>query len=118
MIHYIGSGSLQSAQVVDNTKKKEECNHLSRASHFKVCKILKVLDNESLINLGTALGLFYENLKRMKNLPDDMVNAWLNEADNVTQTSGIPCSTSLSIALEAIDQGGVASKVKTANKKI
>lgn len=98
---------------MDNTKK-EKRNRLSTASHFKVCMILKVLDDKSLINLGAALGLSYSNLTRMKSLPDEMVNAWLNEADNVTQTSGIPCSTSLSTALEAIGHGGVASKVKTA----
>ena len=98
---------------MDNTKE-EERNRLSTASHFKVCKILKVLDNRSLIDLGTALGLSYSNLTRMKSLPDEMVNAWLNEADDVTRTSGIPCSTSLSTALEAIGQSGVASKVKTA----
>ena len=100
---------------MDNTKK-EKRNRLSTASHFKVCMILKVLDDKSLINLGAALGLPYSNLTRMKSLPDEMVNAWLNEADNVTQSSGIPCSTSLSTALKAIGQSGVASKVKTAGK--
>ena len=100
---------------MDNTKR-EERNRLSTASHFNVCKILKVLDDRNLIDLGTALGLSYSNLTRMKSLPDEMVNAWLNEADGVTQTSGTPCSTSLSTALEAIGQRGVASKVKTAGK--
>ena len=34
----------------------------------------------------------------------------------MTQSSGIPCSTSLSTVLKAIGQSGVASKVKTAGK--
>ena len=53
------------------------------ANHFEVCKSQKVLKDEELIELGTALGLDFAKLKRMKDLPEDMVHAWLNGADYV-----------------------------------
>ena len=73
---------------------------------------LNTLDENQLIKLGTALGLFYPNLKKMKPLLGDMVHAWLNKADNVTNTSGTPSWKSLTKALEDIGQGGVASAIR------
>ena len=85
---------------------------LSREDYFEVCKSLKVLKNEELIELGTALGLDYTNLKRMKDLPGDMVHAWLNGMDYVLKKSGLPSWTSLVLALENISQGRVAFTIR------
>ena len=43
--------------------------------------------------MGTALGLLYSNLKKMNDLPDDMVDAWLNGMDSVLKMSGPPSWT-------------------------
>ena len=85
---------------------------LSTKDHFDVCESLKILKDKELVKLGTALGLLYSNLDRMKNLPDDLVDAWLKEMDNVEEKSGSPSWTSLISALESIGQGGVASTIK------
>ena len=92
-------------------------DRLSTKDHFEVCKNLKPLNNEQLIELGTALGLDFVNLKRMKDLPGDMVHAWLNGMDNVTEKSGWPSWTSLINALENISQGGVASIIREGNMR-
>ena len=80
--------------------------------HFEVCKSLKALNNEQLRQLGTALGLLYSNLKKMKDLPDDIVDAWLNGMDSVLKKSGPPSWTSLIEALENIGQEGIASTIR------
>ena len=48
----------------------------------------------------------------MKNLPDDMVNAWLIGADNVVNTSGPASWESLITALCHIGQQGIASAIQ------
>ena len=90
-------------------------DHLSQEDHFDVCKSLKLLNNEELRKLGTALGLLYPNLKRMTNLPDEMVDAWLKGMDNVLKKSP-PSWTSLINALKEIDQEGVASTIMKGNR--
>ena len=99
-------------QTTSASSKKATSHNLSTADHFKVVKVLKALDNEQLIHLGTALGLEYPHLKRMQTLPDDMVFAWLNMEDEVMDTSGIPTWSSLIKALEDTDQKGVASRIR------
>ena len=94
------------------SSKKATSHNLSTADHFKVSKVLKALDNEQLIRLGTALGLEYPHLKRMQTLPEDMVAAWLNMEDEVMDTSGIPTWSSLIKALEDTDQKGVAFNIR------
>ena len=85
---------------------------LSTEDHFEVCKSLKLLNNEQLRELGTALGLDYANLKRMNTLPGDMVDDWLKGMDSVLKKSGPPSWTSLIKALENIGQEGVASTIR------
>ena len=47
----------------------------------EICEFLKnLLDNDAR-KLGLALGLLYPALQKMKNLPDDMVFAWLSGKD-------------------------------------
>ena len=87
-------------------------NSLSTDDHFEVCQSLKRLNDKELIQLGTALGLFYSELKKMKDLPGEMVDAWLKGMDNVLKKSGPPSWTSLIKALESIDQEGVASATR------
>lgn len=91
----------------DNTR-----NCLSQDDHYSVCDSLKNLSNEKLMKLGTALGLLYPNVKKMKYLPEDMVYSWLNGEDNVLTTTGPPCWASLVTALNSINQGGIASTIK------
>ena len=87
-------------------------DNLSKADHYEVCKSLKVLNTEQLIELGTALGLDFANLKKMKDLPGDMVHAWLNGMDYVLKKSGSPSWTCLIKALDSVGQGGVASTIR------
>ena len=83
---------------------------LSTDDHFKVSQRLKHLTNEDLIKLGTALGLHYSNVKKMKDLPEEMVHAWLIGADNVFKTASW---ASLITALRKIDQKKIASAIQT-----
>ena len=60
------------------------------------------------MELGGALGLFYNRLKDMESLRDDMVHAWLNMQDKVTEK---PSWNSLVKALGEIDENGIASSI-------
>ena len=80
--------------------------------HFAVKCFLMDLDNEQLTALGEALGLSYPKLKRMTNILDEMVAAWLNREDDVLNTSGEPTWRRLVEALEKIGQRGVAEDIK------
>ena len=99
-------------QSASASSKKATSHSLSPADHFKVSTVLKDLNNEQLIRLGTALGLRYPHLQRMDSLPEDLVSAWLNMEDEVMDTSGIPTWSSLIKALEDTDQKGVASHIR------
>ena len=88
---------------------------LSMEDHFEICESLKLLNDKELVKLGTALGLLYSNLKKMKDLPDEMVDAWLKGMDSVLKKSGPPSWTSLIKALENIGQEGVASTIRKGN---
>ena len=65
-----------------------------------------------IILLGQALGLLRSRLKKVKTLPDDMIDAWLHQADNVQETTGPPTWKSLCGALRKIDQKGIALKIE------
>ena len=73
---------------------------------------LSDLTNKKLLKLGSALGLLWSNLKKMTMLCEDLVEGWLNGADNVVATSGQPTWASLIKALEKIKLKGVAEKIK------
>ena len=78
-----------------------------------VVQCLKVVDRESIINVGLALGLDYIPLNEMKRCPHDMVLAWLQQKDNVKEQTGEPTAQSLIQALEESDLTGTADIVKS-----
>ena len=80
--------------------------------HFQVTECLSDLTNKELLKLGSALGLHWPNLKKMTMLCDDLVERWLNGADNIVATSGQPTWASLINALEKIKLERVAEKIK------
>ena len=80
--------------------------------HFTVCQYLRKVPDEAVRTLGTALGLSYPKVQRMKSLPEDMVAAWIRQEDNVLD-NGHPTLRKLAKALKepGIGQGGVAFKI-------
>lgn len=84
---------------------------------MKVCLHLKPLENRDLILLGQALGLLRSNLKKMKDLPEDMIDAWLNRTDHVLETSGEPTWKSLCDALKEIGQIGIVTDIQSQNNE-
>ena len=78
--------------------------------HFKVSQSLKDLPNEDLVTLGGALGLSFPKLKKMRDLPSEMVAAWLRKEDNVLER-GKPTWRLLATALKDIGQNGVADSI-------
>ena len=86
--------------------------------HFEVTKFLKNLDKNDLMNLGGALGLSYPKLKEMEPLRGDMVAAWLNKEDFVSEQSGEPSWESLKAALKKIGQTGLADTINDPQGRI
>ena len=86
------------------------------SDHFAVKQSLTNLDNETLTDLGGALGLSHPKLRRMPNILDGMVAAWLRREDGVLRVSGEPTWSSLVEALEKIGQRGVAEDIKKERK--
>ena len=78
---------------------------------FAVTQYLDSMDKRDIIRLGTALGLSYPDLKKMDNLPDDMVYAWLLKKDKVTE-KGLPTWTTLASALKKIKQNGIVQEIE------
>ena len=70
------------------------------------------MNETDIILLGQALGLLRSRLKKVKTLPDDMIDAWLYQADHVLESSGLPTWKSLCEALRKIDQPGIAAKIE------
>ena len=62
--------------------------------------------------VGGALGLDYGNLQKMKDLPEEMVAAWLRREDYVLTKTGEPTWRSLIKALKKAGQEGVASDIE------
>ena len=77
--------------------------------HHAVTQELKDLNDEDLRRVGGALGLNHPHLKRMKDLPADMVASWLREDDNISQP---PTWASLAKALEDVGHRGVATRIR------
>ena len=82
------------------------------SDHFAVCQYLRDVPDEAIRTLGTALGLNYPKVQKMKSLPEDMVAAWIRREDNVLD-NGDPTLRKLAKALKepGIGQGGVAHKI-------
>ena len=76
----------------------------------KVCMFLKDLCPEHILALGSTLGLMYPKLTKMKNIPHDMVAAWLRQEDKVPRNP--PTWLTLASALQSIGQTGIANNVK------
>lgn len=85
---------------------------LSSSDHHEIAHFLDDLNKGQLHNLGLALGLHSPKLQRMRDLPGDMVTAWLREDDNVSRNSGHPCWVSLVRALEEVGHSGIAAKIR------
>ena len=82
-------------------------------SHLHAVKeCLKDLNRDKIIEVGLALGLLYPSLTKMSMLPHDMIQAWLQERDNVLTMSGQPTVQSLLAALHSSDLPGTAEQVK------
>ena len=79
---------------------------------FDITQYLKDLSNDQLINLGGALGLLFPTLRRMNDLPNEMVAAWLLRQEDVLERSGEPTYERLAVALETIEQNGLAKDVR------
>ena len=62
--------------------------------------------------MGGALGLAYDNLDKMKNLPEEMVAAWLRREDFVMSMSGEPTWRTLVEALRKVGQEGTARDIE------
>lgn len=76
-----------------------------------VSELLQEMPDNSLTTLGEALGLSYSKLLRMKNLPDELVAAWLQQEDNVTSLGKPITLRTLAEALKRIGQTGIALNI-------
>lgn len=84
------------------------------SSCYDVETYLDCIPPEGLINLGSALGLSFHKLQRLKhqdNLCYSIVSSWLREEGNVLERSGKPSWESLAAALERIGQNGIMRKI-------
>ena len=72
--------------------------------HSAVKMFLTPLSKLELRELGLELGLRWRRLKNVKNdcMLDDILDSWLREDDDVTETSGHPSWLSLVKALEEV----------------
>ena len=79
---------------------------------FEVAEYLHQIGNTEICRLGTALGLHWSTLKKMKDLPEDMVHAWLLRNDDVIKKSGDPTWSSLVVALRKVGHNGIAQTIE------
>ena len=71
---------------------------------------LRNLSTQNIYDLGLSLGLKYPNLQIMKNLPEDMLAAWMQQEDMMSRN---PTTwTVLASALESIGQTSAGLRVK------
>ena len=77
-----------------------------------ICGYLRKMDRRQILRLGGELGLDLYNLEKMKDLPYDMVTAWLQKQDHVKEKSGDPLTwKALVDALQRIGQQGIADDI-------
>ena len=69
------------------------------SDHYKVVCYLRKLDDRQIRYVGGALGLAYNTLDKMKEVPSEMVAAWLRREDYVMAASGEPTWRTLVNAL-------------------
>ena len=73
---------------------------------------LKTVTQPKIIEVGVALGLRYTNLLQMTTL--DMIQAWLEQRDDVLKLSGPPTAQSL---IKALESSGLAGNVNIVRSK-
>lgn len=81
--------------------------------HYTITLHLTTLETKACIKLGGALGLLQHSLKKMDDMPGDMVAAWLRQEGNVINTTGAPTWNILAAKLDEIEQGGIAQNIRT-----
>lgn len=78
-------------------------------AHFEVSNYLQSLNDHHIRRVGGALGVAYDIMEKMKNLPGDMVAAWLRREEYVSED---PTWRSLIKALKRVGQRGIAEKIE------
>ena len=82
------------------------------STHYKVVSYLRKLDDRQIRYVGGALGLAYNTLDKMKDVPSDMAAAWLRREDYVMAASGEPTWKTLVNALRKEGQEGTARDIE------
>ena len=85
--------------------------------HFQATTYLKVLDEHQICYVGGALGLTYDDLGKMKDLPEEMVTAWLRRDNFVQSMSGEPTWRTLVEALRKVGLEGTATDIEKAESR-
>jgi hypothetical protein len=87
-------------------------NTTDLSAHYKVVSYLRELDERQIRYVGGALGLAYNTLDKMKDVPSEMAAAWLRREDYVMAASGEPTWRSLVNALRKEGQEGTARDIE------
>ena len=87
-------------------------NTIDLSDHYEVISYLRRLDNRQIRCVGGSLGLAYNTLDKMKDIPSEMVAAWLRREDYVMAVSGEPTWRSLVNALRKEGQEGTARDIE------
>ena len=82
------------------------------SNHYEVISYLRNLDNRQIRYVGGALGLAYNTLDKMKDVPSETAAAWLRREDYVMTASGEPTWRSLVNALRKEGQEGTARDIE------
>ena len=82
--------------------------------HFEITRFIHEMEVADLIWLGQALGLSRPKLQKMRDMPGDMIAAWLRQEDHVIEKTGDPTWRKLADALQSINQAGIAGKIREA----
>ena len=70
------------------------------------------MDGHQIRRLGGELGLDVYNLEKMRDLPDDMVKAWLRKENDVQEKCGDPLTWNVLVKkLKKIGQTGIARAI-------
>ena len=87
-------------------------NTTDLSDHYKVVTFLRKLDNRQIRYVGGALGLAYNTLDKMRDVPLEMVAAWLRREDSVMAASGEPTWRSLVNAVRKEGLEGTARDIE------
>ena len=87
-----------------------------KSDHYKVASYLRRLDDRQIRYVGGALGLAYDTLDKMKDVPSEMAASWLRREDYVMAASREPTWRSLVNALRKEGQEGTARDIEKNEK--